>query len=236
MKLSNVQGNNLDSFLYIFGAIAPSSIGLMLAKKENNPYWANFKKRILSFNGLNIENLALILGFVPLLLLVSNIFNYFVYSRIQDTTTLIGYLSDPKSLGLFAVLTFFGGPIMEELGWRGYFMDQLKKSNDLVISSIFVSLIWVMWHFPLVMLKGSLPYVLVQDSLVSFIQYNLEIFCYGVILGYILIRTKFSVLSAILFHFSINFFMGITRVNSSFHSSYTILLLFSTLIILDIIN
>jgi membrane protease YdiL (CAAX protease family) len=56
-------------------------------------------------------------------------------------------------LGSF-VLAFFatalyGGPLGEEPGWRGFALPRLQKRFDPLLASVYLGLIWSLWHLPL---------------------------------------------------------------------------------------
>jgi len=224
------------SILYVLGAIAPSSVGLIQAKKKGTQYWSNFKKRVLSINGITSWNLIFIFGFVPFLLIFSYLISYLSGTGVPELDILWVYLSQPLNLGLFALLTFIGGPLMEEFGWRGYCMDQLRKSYGLFFSTLLLALIWAIWHLPLFLLEGTIQSMLIGVSLVSFFWYNIEVLSYGIVFGYILSRNEYSVLSAILFHFSINFFTGLTRFSGSSRGIYAFSLMASSLLVARLIR
>ncbi len=224
------------SILYVLGAIAPSSVGLIQAKKKGTQYWSNFKKRVLSINGITSWNLIFIFGFVPSLLILSYLISYLSGTGVPKLDILWVYLSQPLNLGLFAFLTFIGGPLMEEFGWRGYCMDQLRKRYGLFFSTLLLGLIWVIWHLPLFLLEGTIQYMLIGISLVSFFWYNIEVLSYGIVFGYILSRNEYSVLSEILFHFSINFFTGLTRFSGSSRGIYAFSLMVSSLLVARLIR
>ncbi|MBD3171136.1 CPBP family intramembrane metalloprotease [Candidatus Bathyarchaeota archaeon] len=224
------------SILYVLGAIAPSSVGLIQAKKKGTQYWRDFKKRVLSIDGITSGNLIFIFGFVPTLLIVSYLFSYLSGTGLPELNILWRYLSQPFNLGLFVLLTFIGGPLMEEFGWRGYCMDQLRKSYGLFFSTLLLALIWAVWHLPLFLLEGTIQSMLIGISLVSFFWYNIEVLSYGIVFGYILSRNEYSVLSAILFHFSINFFTGLTQFSGSSRGIYAFSLMVSSLLVARLIR
>ena len=100
------------------------------------------------------------------------------------------------SVQTFAV-TFAGqfllGGGLEEAGWRGYLLPCFHKKYNIVISSISVSIIWVLWHLPYFFISGSM-------------QANGNFYMYaiiGIITGFILsanyLLTR-SVLLCMLFH------------------------------------
>lgn len=42
-----------------------------------------------------------------------------------------------------------GGPLGEEMGWRGYALPRLQNKYNALISSLIVGVIWTFWHLPL---------------------------------------------------------------------------------------
>jgi len=49
----------------------------------------------------------------------------------------------------FVYIFFFGGPLQEEFGWRGYAFPQLQIYYSALISSVILGIIWAFWHLPL---------------------------------------------------------------------------------------
>ncbi|WP_208591959.1 CPBP family intramembrane glutamic endopeptidase [Gracilibacillus suaedae] len=46
------------------------------------------------------------------------------------------------------------GPLGEELGWRGYALNELQKQYSPLVSSIIVGVLWGLWHTPLWFASG----------------------------------------------------------------------------------
>ena len=43
----------------------------------------------------------------------------------------------------------FAGPLGEELGWRGFALNELQKKNSPIESSIIIGFWWGLWHLPI---------------------------------------------------------------------------------------
>lgn len=113
-------------------------------------------------------------------------------------------LSEPWAIIPFAIFILIFGPLPEELGWRGYTLDGLQARWNALTSSLFLGVMWALWHFPLFFMKGTF-----QNEM-GFGTLNFWSFCLGPIVSSILFtwiynNNKRSTLSAILFHFMINF-------------------------------
>jgi membrane protease YdiL (CAAX protease family) len=104
----------------------------------------------------------------------------------------------------FAIFTLFFGPLPEELGWRGYALDRLQEKYGALVSSLILGIVWTLWHMPLFFIKGSY-----QNSLgwgtVAFWWYMSDKTFESILMTWIYNHNQRSTLSAVLFHFMINF-------------------------------
>lgn len=102
----------------------------------------------------------------------------------------------------FLINTLVGGPIAEELGWRGYAQNELQRKFSPNIAGLIIGFMWSIWHLPLMIFLpkgiGNMP----------FLHYILVMTCTGVIFSWLYNRTKGSVLLAILLHGGMNFSLG----------------------------
>ena len=60
--------------------------------------------------------------------------------------------SNPTFLHLgptFLATALYGGPLGEEAGWRGFALPRLQKRFDPLLASVYLGLIWGLWHLPL---------------------------------------------------------------------------------------
>ncbi len=64
-----------------------------------------------------------------------------------------GPFNDPRTLYLvipaFITILVIGGPLGEEIGWRGFALDRLQSRLGPVIASLLLGLVWGLWHLPL---------------------------------------------------------------------------------------
>ena len=67
-----------------------------------------------------------------------------------DTPPEILLFSAPGSIVNPLLWAFFlGGPLGEEMGWRGYALDRLQNKYNALTSSLILGVIWAFWHLPL---------------------------------------------------------------------------------------
>lgn len=78
---------------------------------------------------------------------------------------------------VFIQMLVVGGALGEEIGWRGYAYDRLKEVYTPFTATLFLGLIWSIWHLPLFFMVGtvqsSLPVwqFLMQNTLLAFFYY-----------------------------------------------------------------
>lgn len=129
----------------------------------------------------HIHSYIIVLG-----LFAVQFFNFYLF-KVEDCKL---------SVQTFA-LTFAGqlllGGGLEEAGWRGYLLPCLCKKLPVLLSSILVSIIWVLWHLPYFLIPGSM------QMNADFISYSVI----GIITGFILTAIYLltgNVLLCMLFH------------------------------------
>lgn len=65
----------------------------------------------------------------------------------------VGSFNDPAEAYLvvpaFVAILVLGGPLGEELGWRGYLLDPLQDRFGPLAASILIGGLWGAWHLPL---------------------------------------------------------------------------------------
>lgn len=118
---------------------------------------------------------------------------------------------------------FVGGPIAEELGWRGYAQPKLQEKVGAGNAGLIIGLVWSLWHLPLFFYfpsaTGSLP-IAYYIPLVTLL---------GVLFAWIYNQSNGSVLLCILLHAGVNFSIGV--LGSDILTSDTQLLLIFVLLI-----
>lgn len=91
----------------------------------------------------------------------------------------------------------------EELGWRGYALPLLLQSRSAVTASLILGVLWGLWHLPTFFVPGTPQYGL---PLPAFLLLTIE---YSILMTWLFLHTKGSVLIATLFHGAINLSQGI---------------------------
>jgi membrane protease YdiL (CAAX protease family) len=94
-----------------------------------------------------------------------------------------------------------GGPLFEELGWRGFAQPRLQERFGPIVASLILGLLWAFWHMP-IWFSGQWT----VPSIPNIAYYVFFITAVTFIITWIFNNTKGSVLMAILAHASMDAF------------------------------
>lgn len=108
-------------------------------------------------------------------------------------------LSIPALALLLLVLIMTDG-LGEELAWRGFALPRLLQRWPEVTASLILGLVWAAWHLPLLWTEGAPLYGYPVWLLV------MDICAKSILFTWVFVRTRESVLIAILLHASTNLF------------------------------
>lgn len=114
--------------------------------------------------------------------------------KIHIKNEIFGFhLNNPLSLlACLLVILIFGGPLGEELGWRGFVLPMLQKKYTPLLSGIIIGVIWTCWHIPMFLFH--------IEGYDNFIVYLLQTICLSIIYTWIYNHVKGSLLIPILYH------------------------------------
>jgi membrane protease YdiL (CAAX protease family) len=107
--------------------------------------------------------------------------------------------ADVGQLLLLAVIVLVvGGPLGEEIGWRGYLLPQLLRRTGPLAASLLVAAVWAVWHLPLFWVPGATQE---GSSIPAFIAF---VAGFSILTTWLYVASGGSLLAAILFHNAIN--------------------------------
>jgi uncharacterized protein len=89
-----------------------------------------------------------------------------------------------------------GGPLNEELGWRGFALPRLLQGRSPLAASVGLGVLWALWHLAAFFIPGSAQYG------GSFAPYLVMVVCLAIFMTAAHLGTRGSVLIAVLFHTS----------------------------------
>lgn len=106
---------------------------------------------------------------------------------------------------IFGVVLLIGGPLGEELGWRGFALPRLQQVMGPVSATLLVAVVWAVWHLPLLTDPGSIQHE------VPWLLFLGQIVVMSVFYTWLVNRTE-SLVPALLLHTSFNTSVGLLPV------------------------
>jgi CAAX protease family protein len=106
----------------------------------------------------------------------------------------------------FVRVLFLGGPLEEELGWRGFLLPRLQAARSAWSASLLLGLIWGLWHIPLYFVSGTGQSEIAVSTGVVFAITAFVIWTIGlsILFTWLFNETGGSLIVVILFHASVN--------------------------------
>ncbi|MCC4771202.1 CPBP family intramembrane metalloprotease [Methanosarcina sp. DH2] len=197
-----------DSGLYILlmllGMMTPFLIALfMIFTSKNSDLKKDFINRFINLRLINPKVLLAFFLIMPLTVLVS----IFLSLPFGGSTSQFQFAENYSFSSGFvpAFLTLILASIFEELGWRGYGFESLQSRHTFFTASIVFSILWSLWHFPLIFVNHFYQYEIFHENIWYAVNFFVSIIPMGVIISWIYIKNGKSVLAAILIHICINF-------------------------------
>ena len=119
--------------------------------------------------------------------------------------------------GSFLSLALVNGlfSLGEELGWRGFMLPQMLGRHSWLNAALLTGLLWALWHFPL---WGTANYALsgsVMHTMLVLLLATLMETAICVIITFIFLRTRQSLIPSLLLHGAVNANMGLIYAGAS---------------------
>ncbi len=155
------------------------------------------------FRKTTVKNFAIPTLIQILLITLATIIFYSINGEPFKNITFI------KTAAILPMVLIFitSGPMGEELGWRGYALNEFQKKYNPLISSLYIGLLWGFWHFPLWLITGLTGYDLVFYSA----SFMLGIISFSVFVTYFYNKKK-NILVAVWIHFLFNMLLQIVII------------------------
>lgn len=116
-------------------------------------------------------------------------------------------------------------PVLEELGWRGYALDQLQRGWSALASGLILGVFWAVWHLPLFFIEGSHQHDVVGFMTLAFWMFMIGVVPLSVAFTWVHNGTGLSILASILLHSWTNFTVQTIETVPRAEVIFTILLI-----------
>ena len=202
--LGKAEPATLVLLLHYLGGLMPPLVAIVLTyvtqdREGRRDYW----RRIVDFRRIPLKWYGVILLTVPAITALAALVDRLWGGHGLRLELAARFLERPLMilpLGLFYLIF---GPLPEEIGWRGYALDRLQTKWNALVSSLILGVAWTMWHLPLFFITGSYQHSLLGS--LSFWLFLIDKPAQSILMTWIYNHTRRSTLSAVLFHFMVNF-------------------------------
>ncbi|HON78307.1 MAG TPA: MmRce1 family CPBP family CAAX prenyl protease [Spirochaetota bacterium] len=185
------------------GLMAPFLISLFIIFRSGNAdLKRDFLNRLINPGLMRLTMVPVFFLLMPAAVLVSIALSIPFGGSLSQFQLAEGF---SFSMGFVPVLLLLlMAAAFEELGWRGYAFDSLQSRYTLFTASIIFSILWSLWHFPLIFVKNSYQYEIINQNVWYAVNFFAGIIPMGVIISWVCVKNRKSVIAAVLFHFIIN--------------------------------
>jgi len=199
----------LESYQILFmlpGLFSPFIIAMfMIYGSKNSELKKDFKNRLFNLKLIKLKYWAAILLIMPFALFLSTAISLLFGQPIEQFSlspefTLIG------GEAFLILVILFLAPTFEELGWRGYGVDSLKKGKSLMKATLIFALLWNLWHLPLFFINGYYQNELIHMNIIYALNFVVSLIPAAFLMNWIFYKNGRSIIAIILFHSMINLF------------------------------
>lgn len=203
--------------LLIFGGLMPSLIGVLMAlftynKDEKKEYF----KRFYQVKRIGARWWGLIVLIFPSLHAITFLMAFLSGNELPAMNGAFSVIQNPISIIPVLLLGFFiNGAWPEEWGWRGFALQPLLNRFEFVKANILLGILWAFWHLPLFLIPTMQHYQ--KDFYIGFAFFIAQSIGLSMIMAFVHIKTKQSILAAILLHMFYNLSLNMV---DSFSQTY----------------
>jgi membrane protease YdiL (CAAX protease family) len=180
--------------LLILGAFAPSAVAVLLTAKQEGK--AGVKALLSRLGEWRVG--AQWYAFALLYMAAIKIGVALIYRIAMGAWPTFGSGYSIGIVGTALIAAIFGGPLGEEIGWRGYALPRLGNWVGKGRATVLLGLVWACWHLPVFFIPGM------DQSGQSLPVYILQVTALSVAMGWLYWHTRGSLLLAVLMHTAIN--------------------------------
>jgi membrane protease YdiL (CAAX protease family) len=217
--------SSLWAIPYILGGFGPSVAGIILVHRnrdegERRAFW----RRVVDPKLISVGWYLFIFLVVPAIVGGSVLIGRAVTGSAPELRTLAERVANPGLLVGLIIFNLLGGPISEELGWRGVGLDRLLERWSPLAASLITAPFWFAWHAPLFFMVGTSQHSWGLGT-ADFWFYFASVVPLSVLVTWCAIENRRSILAAILIHFVYNLALSMVFPVSTLVFGFSALLL-----------
>ncbi len=195
--------------LLLVGGASPLLAGIVLAGlTDGRQRLRDIASRLIDIRRIRLRWLTVVMLFWPTFDLIMA--GAALILGITDRPLGLAWdvIAAPRSLAFMLLLSFVF-PAVEEIGLRGYWIDQLQERFPPAVAGLINGVAWAVWHAPFVWLPGYYASTTFNPELWWWLP---SIVLHTLLIVWVYNSTNRSILAAILFHGMMNFtgeFLGL---------------------------
>ena len=144
-----------NKLLMLTIAFVPSILGVVFTyiKKDaegRRDFWRRTFRWPRGHTKVSIVSLLIF----PLIIVIAYTAALWIEGNITHLQYAAQIFTHPNLLVQFLLVEFFLGAVSEELGWRGFVLDELQSRWNALTSSLVLGLVWGLWHSPAFVIPG----------------------------------------------------------------------------------
>lgn len=198
-----------NQFFIVIGTFMPSIIGFIYLKKYKNITLKSLLSSLFVLKKKSIPYLFI----MPFILGISFLLITLIFKIDFD----LEFFKRPLMIFVVALyILVLGGPLGEEIGWRGFVLPELLKKYNPFYSSIILGVVWSIWHLPLFYILGTIQN---QIPMLIYLPYTV-ILTFFITIVYL--KSNRSISSGVYMHLSGNLAIGVFNIVEETVSYYFI--------------
>ena len=216
--------------LMLAGLIAPAVVSTaFVLLSGSDALKQDLKKKLIGFYKVKWANVFLAVGVFALIVAASILLSLAFGQKMSQFSFTDDFSFTGVGVGS-ALITILLASVIEEVGWKGYCEDSIGNYMNWFRESLVFGVIWSLWHFPLLFIKGTYQAGLMVNPL-----YVVNFFISGIPLGYIItwvyLASDRSILACMIFHLFVNFLQEKIAMTPETKCVETIVVVIATVII-----
>lgn len=207
-SLSGKEISQMNFVIGVFGLMVPSVMGLIFLLKESK--LKDVLRDLFKFS-MN-KWMAVVFVLLPLVMVIAHATNVLIFGASWPV------IEEAYKIPLqFVSVLVLGGPLIEEIGWRGYLQNKLNQRYSPIAAGLIVGVIWAIWHFPLFLIKemlhGGMPLS----------QFTITVILMSMVISVFQAKANSGIWPALIFHTYMNVTMDVTPLfNEKGHTLWAI--------------
>lgn len=193
-----------QGFCLILGLFVPCVTALlMIYASKSCELLRDFWHRLFVFR-MDLSSLIMIVVIFPVVYFLATVLSLF-FGKSAEQFSLVDPVLTGRGEQLFKfIIPLLLAPTLEEMGWRGYGVDSLKGSFNLLYTSLLFALLWGLWHVPLFFIKGYYHNELWKLSPVYAVNFFVSLIPVSLLFNWIYFRSFRCILAVVVAHAMLN--------------------------------